>query len=60
MEGQGGGEAKLPFPERLADWRRPVKKTESDGVNWQTDRQTDEHRNLETESKIYNNPTLQP
>ena len=35
-----------PFPERLADGRRPLKRTASDGAN----RQTDRHRDSNTES----------
>ena len=46
--GRGGG-PKLPFPERLADERRPSEKYSSDGVNKQTNRQTDRHGDSKTE-----------
>ena len=47
-ERKKGGRPKPQFPERRADGRRPLKKT--DGADRQTNRQTDGHRNLETES----------
>ena len=37
----GGWGPKPPFSERLANGRRPLKKTASDGADRQTDKQTD-------------------